>query len=173
MSGGKLWLKSLYSLVRKNFRKIRRVSGQKDEKIQKLINQNINGRKNEEEICEEVYKKNRDKVISQVNDLSEGTGNMSRVKFWKMKNRMCPKIQQSAPVANIDKDGNILSNKSDLQKQEVMEYKHRLRSRDKRPNYNQLRKLKENLFNIRLKLSKKRKSNPWKTEQLLRVTKAA
>ena len=72
-------------------------------------------------------------------------------------------------MAKIDEAGNII-NKSELKKLEVRKYKYRLRNRDIKTKYNNLRYLKENLFSIRLKLSRKRESPPWNLFQVLKVT---
>ena len=48
--------------------------------------------------------------------------------------------------------------------------KERLKHRAIKPNYEQLKQLKENLYSIRLKLAKQRKTNPWTEYELLKVT---
>ena len=37
----------------------------------------------EEMICETLAKKNRDKILKQINDVSDGSGNLSRTRAWK------------------------------------------------------------------------------------------
>ena len=67
--------------------------------------------------------------MQNIKDLSDGSNNLSRIKFWKIKNKICPKTQPSLPVAKMDECGKLISSKRELKKLEVRNYKHRLRSR--------------------------------------------
>ena len=91
--------------------------------------------------------------------------------MWKVKQRVCPKQDVAYPVAKINKDGQMVSGKKELKKLYVDTYKERLKHRDMKPGYEQLRNLKENLFDARLKLAKIRKTENWKKSDLLKVTK--
>ena len=50
-------------------------------------------------------------------------------------------------------------------------YKDRLRHRTVRPEYSQMKDHKEYLFNLRIKLSKTRKTQPWTEADLMKVFK--
>ena len=75
------------------------------------------------------------------------------------------------PVAKKDEDGNLVSNKTQLQQLYVSVYKHRLRHRIERPEYRQMKEHKEYLFQLRLKLAKTRKSPNWTQSDLSKVMK--
>ena len=73
------------------------------------------------------------------------------------------------PSAKYNEEGNIVSNPSELKSFYVRKYKDRLRHREIDPGYSNLKVLKENLFLIRLQLSKERPSPPWNDNQLSKV----
>ena len=50
-------------------------------------------------------------------------------------------------------------------------YKDRLRHRTVKPEYSQMKDHKEYLFNLRIKLSKTRKTHPWTEADLMKVFK--
>ena len=97
--------------------------------------------------------------------------NLSRVRMWKVKQKVCPKQDESYPIAKLDSNGDLVSNKSDLKILYVNTYKDRLRHRLKKPNYSQLKELKDGLFNLRLKFARLRKTQSWTDTDLLKVRK--
>ena len=84
---------------------------------------------------------------------------------------MCPKNGSSEPVAKNDEFGNLVCNRTELKQLYVRVYKDRLRHRDIRPEYSQMKEHKEYLFNLRIKLSKMRKSPVWTEKDMRKVLK--
>ena len=107
LSGGKQWLKRLKTLIHQNFKKVRISNQPKKCKVQELLSNN----KSDDEITEEIYLRNKSKIIEQIGEMSDHTGNMTRLKMWKVKNKVCPKNGQSVPVAKMDKSGNLVRNR--------------------------------------------------------------
>ena len=60
--------------------------------------------------------------------------------MWKIKQKICPKIDVNVSVAKLDEKGNLVSNKTDLKKLYVNVYKHRLRHRDIKEGYEKLKR---------------------------------
>ena len=125
----------------------------------------------DKEITEEICRRNKETILEKIGGMSYTSGNMNRVKMWKIKQRVCPKRNNCVPVAKKDENGNLVSNKIQLQKLYVRVYKDRLRHRTERPEYRQMREHKEYLFQLRLKLSKTRKSPDWTHSDLSKVMK--
>ena len=73
-------------------------------------------------------------------------------------------------MAKIDSNSDLIGNTEYLKILYADTYKERLKHRAIKPNYEQLKQLKENLYSIRLKLAKQRKTNPWTEYELLKVT---
>ena len=72
-------------------------------------------------------------------------------------------------MAKRSAGGDLISNPVTLKQLYADTYKDRLRHRVIRPGYEELESLKKFLFNLRLSLSKTRKSEPWSKAQLLKV----
>ena len=123
------------------------------------------------EITEEICARNKRGIMEQISEMSDTSGHFSRLKMWKIKQRLCPKNGPSVPVAKKDTFGNLVTNRKQLQELYVSCYKNRLRHRTIRPEYSQMKANKEYLFSLRLKLSKTVKSSGWTHKDLLKVMK--
>ena len=175
---GKLWMKNLAFCILQNFKKIRVNSKVKskpheiDTLLEKRKSIDVQSRSAiEEDIANKIYERNRDIIIEQVGGMVDTACNLSRIKMWKIKEKVCPKNDVPYPVAKLNQDGVLVSNKFELKSLYVNTYKERLKHRQMRPGYENLKELKESLFNWRLKLSKLRKTNCWTDSDLLKVTK--
>ena len=110
-------------------------------------------------------------ILEQVSGMADTSGNLSRLKMWKVKQKICPKFEMNVPVAKKDNYGNIICNKNELKNLYVNVYQDRLRHRSISANYEQLKDNKEYLFSLRLKLSKTRKTEKWTNDDLMKVMK--
>ena len=97
--------------------------------------------------------------------------NLSRIKLWKVKQRICPKNDTDYAIAKMDSEGDLVTEKSELKNLYAKVYKTRLEHREIKPNYSQLKELKNGLFEKRIKLAKLRKSKHWNYSDLIKVTK--
>ena len=104
--------------------------------------------------------------------MSDASCDLSRVKMWKVKQKLCPKNEVTAPVAKFNQSGNLISNQDELKSLYSVTYQHRLRHRDMKPNFSYLRVLKDYLFEERYELSKLRKSASWTEDNLGKVLKS-
>jgi hypothetical protein len=120
-------------------------------------------------IAEKIWERNRAVIVEQISEMSDASCNLSRVKMWKIKKKICPKNEVTPPVAKFWKSG---YNQDQLKALYINTYKDRLRHRDMNPNICYLRDLKEFLFRERFQLSKLRKSEEWTAENLLQVQKS-
>ena len=176
--GGKLWFKYLRFKILQNFKKIR-INKQKtkeDLKISELIDQNRfkhgqEKERNKKEISEKIFEKNRRIIIDQVGEMIDNMSNLSRIKLWKVKQRICPKNDTDYAIAKMDSEGDLVTEKSELKNLYAKVYKTRLEHREIKPNYSQLKELKNGLFEKRIKLAKLRKSKHWNYSDLIKVTK--
>ena len=170
MSGGKQWLKSLKTLIHQNFKKIRLTNKDSTNKIQELLSKRKDI-SNDKQITEEICLRNKKMIIEQIGEMSDTCGKMTRIKMWKIRQKVCPKKNSIIPVAKQDEDGNLVCNRGQLKELYVRVYKDRLRHRTVRPEYRQMKEHKEYLFNLRLKLSKSRKSADWEQSHIMKVFK--
>ena len=176
--GGKLWFRNLKFKIVQNFKKIRINRKKTDEELNilKLIEQNrfTNGLVNEinkKKISDKIFEKNRKIIIDQVGEMIDNMSNLSRIKMWKVKQKVCPKVNTNYAIAKLNDNGDLVTEKSELKNLYAKVYKTRLKHREIRPNYFLLKKLKNELFEIRIKLARLIKSENWKLSDLVKVTK--
>ena len=193
------WKKIFNSLIHKCFKKVRIVSKKKIEENKRRIFDKLKERtqlKKElkavnitEEIREEIEK--RIKLIEEEmeRDISEEnikhmmdtlrelggeenslSGN-GRKKMWKLLQKNYPKILSAVPVGKKDKKGNIVTNHEGLKHLYLQTYINRLRNRPVKPEFEEIKDMKMKLFDKRLELSKKRKSDPWTLAHLEKALK--
>ena len=91
--------------------------------------------------------------------------------MWRMKQKACPKNDSNYAFAKMDENGDLITEKSELKNLYTKVYRLRLKHRDIRPNYSQLKELKNGLFEISLRLAKLRKSENWSYSDIIKVTK--
>ena len=80
----------------------------------------------EKELAEQIYERNRKIIIDQVGGMVDTSCNLSRIKMWKVKQKVCPKKNVAYPVAKVNQMGDLVSNKSELKSLYVNTYKDRL-----------------------------------------------
>ena len=126
----------------------------------------------EEELAKSVAKTNFEKVQENLSNLTSSNGSCNTTGIWKAKQNRIPKHTKPLPVAKIDNHGRIVSDPEDLKKLYIDTYTHRLRNRPIRPEYEDLKILKTELFNKRMQVIKMQKYEPWKLENMRVVLKA-
>ena len=110
-------------------------------------------------------------VKEHIEQLSNEDGQVCRLNMWRLKQKLCPR-NIDPPMAKRNSNGDLISNPDMLKQLYVDTYKNRLRHRVIRPGYEQLETSRSFLFNLRLSLSKTRKSKPWTQSQLITVLKS-
>merc|ERR1712240_34100 len=83
-----------------------------------------------------------------------------RTKMWKILHKYYPKHLNAVPVGKKDRSGNIITNHKELKHLYLETYMNRLRNRPIKPGFEKLQDMKNDLFQLRLRASKIRKSNP-------------
>ena len=78
---------------------------------------------------------------------------------------------KDVPSAKKDAEGNLVTSKNGLLKLYKDTYKDRLSHRPIRPEYEKLKQLKEQLFDLRFQIASLTKSDDWKVEQVAKVCK--
>ena len=104
--------------------------------------------------------------------LTETDGSSSCSGVWKLTKKLFPKHAKPLPIAKKDLNGRLISSPEELKNLYINTYKHRLRSRPVKPEYQQLRDLKEELCQKRLQLVKMKPYQPWKMQDLEKVIKS-
>ena len=183
----KNWKKVLKDYFFKSFKKVRVTNKQKvkNSEINNLLNrrkklkskQNMSEKDDdemeniEETIAELVQEGNRRKVFETFSEIDGGDGNLSQPGVWKAKQKLFPKVKPSLPVGKKNLKGQLITNPEELKSLYLNTFKFRLRHRPVQPGYENLLKQQEELFKLRLEISKKKKTPPWEMKALEEVLK--
>ena len=89
---------------------------------------------------------------------------------WKLKKKLFPKCSD-APFAVMDKAGNLVADHAGILDVMKEEFTHRLRNREMKEEYSELREMKEYLCHLRLQLAKTADYSNWTIEQLQKAIK--
>ena len=195
----KKWKKVLNSLIFKCFKKVRIVSKKKKDVERRRLFQKLNEMKRlkkdltdkelnlkdkseleeriekiEQEIAKEVseeFIKEAMLTLRELGGQEDAISGEGRKKMWKKLKEMYPKITSAVPVGKQDKSGNIVTNHESLKHLYLYTYINRLRNRPIRAGFEEIKQLKTNLFEMRLKLASNLKSKAWGLDDLERVLK--
>ena len=124
----------------------------------------------ENEVTEE-YQREIIETLRELSDDENGENGDRRRKMWKLLKKHYPKVSTAVPVGKKDGKGNIITNHEGLKHLYLQTYINRLRNRPIHPDFEEIRKMKMKLFELRLQLSKKRKSKPWTLTNLEKAIK--
>ena len=114
--------------------------------------------------------KNMKILSSHLEDLSK-KGKFDVTKMWKLRKKLCPK-SLGKPSAKINEKGKLVTQKKALKDLYKQTYIDRLRNREILPQYETIFKLKNYLFDLRLKVTSKIQSPDWTMPQLIKVLKS-
>ena len=172
------WLKTFNDIVRKSFRKIR-ITGSKNpvqlnllfqkkelmkQKMDKAVkNKNLEVLFELEEKYDAIFneiatfcvKKNVDivkKYLGKEDGLEEDEPH-NQLKTWKLKKKLAPKNSQEAPSAKVNADGELVTEKDELEKLYLNTYIERLKPNPTPDELKDVVNLKNLLFDLRLKMS--------------------
>ena len=122
----------------------------------------------ETEIAAECAQKHNEMITDNIKELTEIDGTFNNNKMWKLKRKIINK--RSEPLcAKKDSSGHIISNPEMIKKLYLDTYVDRLRHKEIKPELQYLKKLREELFALRLESCKLNKSMPWEMSHLDKV----
>ena len=127
----------------------------------------------EENIGEEMANENYRMVSETVKNLSDehDLSVLERQKLWKMLKHKFPKNKNAVPVGKRNRNGTIVTEHEELKHLYIKTYVQRLRNRPMKNDFEDLKEIKEELFNERLKIASEKKTKPWTLAQLESVLK--
>ena len=106
-----------------------------------------------------MQKKIKKDVIETIRELGEGTNieGSGRRKVWDLLKKKIPKNSMAVPVGKTDGSGKRVSNHKDLKHLYLKTYENRLRNRPIKEDLCDMKDLRDELFNIRLKIASENK----------------
>ena len=119
-------------------------------------------------ICAQKNKETVEEYFSKEDDGLEG---FNQARIWSLKKKLAPKNSEEPPMAKKDRHGNLVTEKSLLEKLYLETYIERLKPNKIENNLKSLEKLKEFLFEIRYENCKTERSNDWSKNDLDKTLK--
>ena len=139
--------------------KLKKKQSLNDEEEEKLI-------KMENMISEACEDENRKKVLDNFKEINGSNGNLSHQGVWKLKKKHFPKIKPTLPAGKNNLKNQLITNPEELKTLYLETFKYRLRHRPAKPDFVEILDLQEELFWLRLEMSKKKKTPAWTMEDL-------
>ena len=140
-------------------------------KESEIISAKIKKGQLESQIYELIAEKNAKIVSEQVTCLDSMDGKFNQISMWKVKNKICPK-PRDPPTAKKDAYGNIITAPFALKKLYIETYRGRLEHRKINERYQNIRELKNELWELRLQVLKERSGQKWTLKDLEKATKS-
>ena len=186
------WLTILNNLIRKSFKRIRVNRKQKDGELEELfekkqelktflvthdMNHSLYDEKSEllEKVIDKIAsicaQKNKETVEEYFSKEDDGLEGFNQARIWSLKKKLAPKNSEEPPMAKKDRHGNLVTEKSLLEKLYLDTYIERLKPNKIETNLKNLEKLKEFLFEIRYENCKTERSNDWSKNDLDKTLK--
>lgn len=188
------WFKEYLKIIKRSFNKIRITEKPKKGEIsskikivkevkKKLIEASKTGdvvkiqkvkkelRSAEDEVANICAARNKQLLEEHVKGISSMDGGFNPPKMWKIKNKVIKKSNEK-PTAKKDKKGNLVTSHKLLKNLYKDTYTERLKHREISADISDLKELKEKLFDLRLKETTQRKTEPWTEDQLFVVLKS-
>ena len=115
--------------------------------------------------------KNREKIKEHYQTVTDCSGNFNIPKMWGLKKKL-NLSSKDVPSAKKDKTGNLITTQNGLLALYKNTYMERLSHKEIRPEYETLKILKENLFQLRYQLSSQSISEDWSVEEIEKICKS-
>ena len=143
-----------------------------EEEIKIKISQRI--KQIEHDIGEEVANNNFREVVETMKEFGDDVNinGSDRRKLWDLLKKKFPKNFNVVPVGKKDSRGNIVTKHEDLKHLYLRTYEKRMRNRPIKDNLGDLKNMKNELFDLRLRIASNKKSKPWEMRHLEAALKA-
>ena len=187
------WLSTLNKVIIKCFSKIRLRNKKKDNpELDKLFQKKedlktylaVNEKDDEfvskeeelETVIEDIgnicAKRNKDIVEEYLGNVDDGLDGFNQAKTWTLKKKLSPKNSEDPPMAKKDPQGNLITDKTLLEKLYLDTYKDRLKPNNISSGLEKLEELKEYLYQLRYDLCKAKKTKEWTNDDLEKALKS-
>ena len=124
----------------------------------------------EYQISELIAERNARIVREQITNLDSMDGKFNQINMWKVKNKICPRARD-APTAKKDAFGNIITTPFALKKLYLETYRSRLDHRIIKERYQNIRDLKNELWELRFQSLKEKPTIRWSVADLEKAIK--
>ena len=176
------WRQVLDNYFHKAFKKVRITNkpSKKNSEINSLMEKRRNLKKKEpfeeqdevklkeleETIAGKCEDQNRRKVSDNFKGMDGNEGNLNHQGIWKIKKKYFPRKNPSLPAGKKNLKKQLITNPAELKELYLQTFKYRLRHRPAQPGFESLLDDQEELFKLRLELSKENVTPEWSMSDL-------
>ena len=176
-----MFITKLNGYIKKCFTKIR-ITEKPNKEVEKLFmerkqlrNKSDELSKNkliivEEKLANLCSKSNYTKINEEIADFKCEEGGINVGKLWKLKKKLSP-ICREPPTAMVNKEGKLLTTRKQIEALAIEIFEDRLKNRPINEKLSQMKKNKDDLCNLRLKLAQNNKTPDWTMKELNLVLK--
>ena len=111
-------------------------------------------------------KEKMEQIIKQFAYFSKNPDKIELQKMWQILKRVSPKLKPTIPCAKRNIKGKIVSSQNDIKNLLSAEYRNRLRTRPMREDLKMIGARREDIFDLKMRLSKMKESQPWTENDL-------
>ena len=169
-------IKKINGCIKSNFKR-RRIRVHKkvdnDDKLYEKM-RDLRNKEDDKSKCElanviealaEKSEENFNKIKESMKNIKSEEGAINEKEIWKLKKKLCPK-SRDPHCAMLDSKGNLLTSDEAIRRRALEVYSKRLEPNEIEPNLKDLERDTNTLCEIRLKLTKTKKTDPWSIEDL-------
>jgi ribosomal protein L29 len=194
---GKKWLKIFNNILHRSFKKIR-VTNRKmknddvhlllraksqivrqlesdpsdiEEESKILVSLQENVDRLESRIADISAEKNMKTIKEHFETITDGSGNFNIPKMWGLKKKL-NLTSNDVPSAKKDEAGNLITSRNGILALYKKTYVERLSHKAIQPQYDDLKTLKENLFELRYQISTQNKSEDLEVSEIVKIFKS-
>ena len=109
---------------------------------------------------------NREFVKESFQNFSEDLEAINLQEMWKVLKKISPKHGKAIPIAKRNHKGKLISSPKEIKKLLGKEYKQRLRPRPTRSDLGDIKRRRQSIFDMQLKIANANKSSPWAMSDL-------
>ena len=125
----------------------------------------------ESRIADISAEKNMKTIKEHFETITDGSGNFNIPKMWGLKKKL-NLTSNDVPSAKKDEAGNLITSRNGILALYKKTYVERLSHKSIKPQYDDLKTLKENLFELRYQISSQNKSKDWEVSEIVKICKS-
>ena len=126
----------------------------------------------EDEIANECENANKQKVVDNLNSLASENGDVNYQGIWQIKKKIFPKVKPTKQTGKRNVMNQLITNPSELKELYLSSFIYRLRHRPTQPGFEDVLDTQNEVFKMRLELSKRTKSPDWSLNDLEKAIKS-
>ena len=68
----------------------------------------------QKDIANKIFEKNRNIILDQIGGMVDNLSNLSRIKMWRVKEKVCPRTDPNYSIAKMNENRELVTEKNEL-----------------------------------------------------------